>query len=1369
MTRENIGFPEPPEAGSVKIDLEAIIKKLTTGSPDLPDSPVDLLDQSVADQLIDAGKGDIVIYRLNHFRNADHNTIAHKLIQAGNVFGFVNNIDKFQGLDYNEIVNQLIEAGQWGDVAEHLDKFPGLDCNKIADKFIESGLGHLVAKYLDNFQGVDDNEIADRVIKAGDIDTIVYNLYKFKGLNRQIADKLIKAGAADGVAYGIYSFQESDHNEIAHMIIKAGRGQAVAMHLDRFQGLDYNEISNRLIEAGAGWSVADNLKMFHGLNEEIASKLMESGNGEIVARGISSFQESDHNAIAHRLIEVGKISTFIYDLGKFKGLDYNEIARKLIEAGNGKIVIENLDKFLNLDYNEIARKLIEAACVIYVASYLGKFKGLNQQIASQLIEAGEGEAVVEHLNEFQGLDYNDIVRKLIDAGGGFIVTINLGKFPDVNHNEIARELIAAGKSEAVAKCLANFQGLGQEIADELIEAGRGHAVVEHFNKFHELDYNAIARKLIETGEIKDVAENFSHFHELDEDIAYRLIEAGEGEAVALYGSHFRGFNHNEIASRLIRAGQARVISDYFDNFQELSQEIAVSLIDEGYGLDVDENYEKFTLQPEIFELVSKNHLHLSEAIIVHQSQNSANTGMGKQSNFQILSARIPEWQDEQNIAGPFREGAAVFGEERMFKYLDRKGLSRHDGLHQFKKILELADDSGLSSNEFYNSILSQTFKDDAIYDEGTAQHLLNTIASTISLKNFDAITQKAQEYKDIAKLSILLETLKTPQSVCASWKNLKKFKEVIDLLNRTDILVKLKEVKASGNEKLYNYIETLAFHPNIAMERVFEFWQSPESFLNLADSHTPEEVHNRKKPSNYIEFPNLDLSAVELRDALVDGSYDSLQVFEPLVIEYELTEKFPLVQSLSSEIQRALGKRSEGKKGEAQNPNKLFRQFQDLFKSHKLSLNEYFEGKVTLSPEVTEQIERILYGDNGFKINQADIDTYRAKINLKSDPDGVVAGNDTACCMPFGSGKNNVYTFNPVCALFTVQKKRDDGVWRTIAQSVLTKDISIGREIPGVIEQMRANARMQDVIPEDVLSDKEHIIACDNIEVSPNFRSDSDVLETIYRDFFAQYIARFAKRDKLDATRVVIGKGFTDALTNLPQESNTFVPEAPVGYSDKLGDSVYVLSLAGKGRKESQTRIISRQVTEEKITKEGQDDSYLPKGVSPLTFEDALPVSYIEGKAYASNESLIEYLHNMENALIAKDVNNAAKHRPNMSLKYADNKGTMHGYLLAYEGKRDKEGEPVVYISDLASDGSMRAGGALILGFTENYKRHYLDQGKLTPIYAQMREQTSYAIITKQLDKLASGSGMRFNMEEIGTYDVGDDTMHEVMIRPVRE
>ncbi|OGM09059.1 hypothetical protein A2159_02825 [Candidatus Woesebacteria bacterium RBG_13_34_9] len=185
-------------------------------------------------------------------------------------------------------------------------------------------------------------------------------------------------------------------------------------------------------------------------------------------------------------------------------------------------------------------------------------------------------------------------------------------------------------------------------------------------------------------------------------------------------------------------------------------------------------------------------------------------------------------------------------------------------------------------------------------------------------------------------------------------------------------------------------------------------------------------------------------------------------------------------------------------------------------------------------------------------------------------------------------------------------------------------------------------------------------------------------------------------------------------------------------------------------------------------------------GLGYLTFEDALRVAYLEGKAYSDNQSLMQYLHNMENALIAKDINNTAKGRPNMSLKYTDESGKMRGYFLSYEGvlndqnvAETNEGQrfsdqPVLYLLDLASDReSPMTGGRLINGFVDLYKRNYLDQGNLMPLFMQAREQTSFKIIQRQLQKIGQEVGMDFELIELPTYTEGEDTMHPVIIRPI--
>jgi len=755
-----------------------------------------------------------------------------------------------------------------------------------------------------------------------------------------------------------------------------------------------------------------------------------------------------------------------------------------------------------------------------------------------------------------------------------------------------------------------------------------------------------------------------------------------------------------------------------------------------------------------------------------------------------------DWKDEQNITGPFESGAKLFGYQRLFKYLDRTTLTRHDGLHNFRKIIELAKASNLKPLEFYSNILEQVASDDSEYSDGTAHHHLNSLANNIDL-DFDNIISKAKTYSNINKLQVLIKDLADPKTIFSSWKYLKKYAEVCELLKRRELLEKLQVLKKENKEKLYNYIETLAFHPNISMEKVMQFWQDPEDFLELSDSHTPEVVHNRKKPSNYVEFPNLDLSAEDLRDALVDGNYNELQVIRPFEIKYQVAkgESEYSKKSLPELLIIALGQRQNGIKGKAQNPGLLYKKLNSLFSANNIKLNSANKdnqvlGFLDLAGKNDNDVKEFLIAGGlgekegskflaeinnlvkdekiGLKDN-TEAEEYLVKINSKDDPDGVVAGNDTACCMPFGSGKNNVYTFNPICSLLTVQKKVEGNKYRTVAQSVVTKNKDIKETVSELVKALnQTNIKLHELINEDLLIEQPSIVTCDNIELAENFKNNprkDQILKDLYTDFFQEYLEKYSNVDNLDKSKIIIGMGYTDALNNLSTVNNTFVPEAPVGYSDNLGSKSFILDI----KKENNNLITKKKIIKiSKIDESKNKINNLPTGIYPLTFEDSLQVAYIEGKAYQENESLIEYLHNMENALISKDVNNQIKNRPNMSFKYIDDKGKMHGYILAYEGRKNKTGKNVVYVSDLASDKNIRAGGSLILGFCSAYKQNYLEKNNLVPIYAQMREKTSYQIITKQLEKLTKNLGIKFKITELDSYKTGADTMHEVMIEPAR-
>ncbi|MEK7648425.1 MAG: hypothetical protein AAB400_00720 [Patescibacteria group bacterium] len=754
------------------------------------------------------------------------------------------------------------------------------------------------------------------------------------------------------------------------------------------------------------------------------------------------------------------------------------------------------------------------------------------------------------------------------------------------------------------------------------------------------------------------------------------------------------------------------------------------------------------------------------------------------SLFKLLhnhSKEMQEWNDtvSQNLVPHrFETGAQLFGYGKMFFYIDRNNLSRHDALYAFDKIIVLVKTAGLSAHEFFGRILRQVAMDDSHYDEGSAHHKLNEIASSFN-PNCSDILEQAQQYATIPRLAELASQFSSLEDVFVSWKSLKKYAELCHLIGQTAILKELQELKCrDGESKLYQFVETLAFHPtsNVSIKDIMLFWRKPQDFLSKDDSHADESVHERKKPSNYTDIPNLDLTATELRDALVGGVLDRLQAFPPFTIEYELDD---VPENLRSTMIRALGARKNHISGEAQSPKALYYALSEAARSEGVNLSAYLnDAAISLNDSLVAKLSAILY-DERIGITRRVREAYRAKINAKSDPQGVLAGNDTACCMSFDSGKNAVYMFNPIDAMFTIQRRRSDGVWRTVAQSLLTKDADVGMPVPAVMDGIGHGKHICDVIPAQVLSTAQRYLSADNIEIAPNVKTDTDSLwtiEKIYKDFFAEYLVRYAPDLGLHGIHMPIGMGYTDTMTTLPKRSNTFVPLAPLSYSDKTGENVYLL-----------TPSIAIPASQKKIIHEDRPASriHIPieeKGIDYLTFQDTLQVAYLEGKIYKDNQELIVNLHNIENALIAKDITNELKGRPNLSVKYTDSSGQTRGYVLAYEGRlteSDKDvwvedhrlyQQPIVYVSDLASDRSNPfVGGRLIKAFFELYQKNYLDQGNMMPIYFEARESTTHQLLSKQIERIQRQIRITFSIEEIGDYQKGKDTMKALILIPQRE
>ncbi len=335
--------------------------------------------------------------------------------------------------------------------------------------------------------------------------------------------KVIKEKGADYICWHLDEFPEFSHKEIAMKLIEMGEGEYVPIYLDNFSGLDHREVVMKLIEARkAGWVftswVWTNQYKFKGLilDEEIATKLIETGQSKFLAKNLKSF----------------------IDLS-------NKVAMQLVELGQGWYVLNNKEKFSGLVLNkEIAMKLIETGLVDYVNIY--DFDGVDEEVAIKLIELGKGQYVLNNKEKFSGLVLNEeIAMKLIETGQSESVYKHLQCFKNLN-SEVATKLIESGEIWAVANNLEEFSGLNKDSVMKLIENGYFDYVVKFFYRFSvELD-KEIAKKLIEKGKVDYVANHLKSFRGLDKEVAIKLIDVGKGELVAKYLQNFRGLDNKDI-------------------------------------------------------------------------------------------------------------------------------------------------------------------------------------------------------------------------------------------------------------------------------------------------------------------------------------------------------------------------------------------------------------------------------------------------------------------------------------------------------------------------------------------------------------------------------------------------------------------------------------------------------------------------------------------------------------------------------------------------------------------------------------------------------------------------------------------------------
>lgn len=732
----------------------------------------------------------------------------------------------------------------------------------------------------------------------------------------------------------------------------------------------------------------------------------------------------------------------------------------------------------------------------------------------------------------------------------------------------------------------------------------------------------------------------------------------------------------------------------------------------------------------------------------------------------LMSQYSHEWRDLRSVMPQFKLGVATFGFKQMCRYANNTKISKHDTLFAFDKILELQALSGLRPSAFYGQIMAQAAKSTALYAGRVGQLHLNDIATTMD-RDIPGVLAKAQLFTAIKKLQEAAKRFSNPAAVFASWDNLIRFHQLSRQIERKEGLDKLATYRAQGKHKLCDFAETIAFHEDsdVDVSAVMEFVEKPNEFLARQDPHAPPELQSSKKPSNYTAIPHLGLTAADVRDSLPEGNIDVLQTVRPFKIDYRIPmNPNQTVSERRTKLRNAIdqGKPASGK---------AFTKMNRVLQQHATDAKTFLTAdEIPTIPESAlldiEDIARKdlsrFYDDKTFVVV--------AEIHPKSSPEGIIAGDDTDCCMRFGYGKNNVFMYNPGDAIFTVRLEKNDESFRTISQSLMTTDIDIGRSVPEVHKALQQNSKLTDVLPGAQLKRSTVYLSADNVEVATNYKREPylTLLENVYRDFFAEYLARYGEEENLSKV-IPVGMLHSDALKDLTQMPNTFVPETPLSYSDKLeaevGDlkPVRVYSEAHKVVTETERQTVQTDIPN------------IP-GIARLTSRDTLPVAYLEEQIYLDNATLQVHLHNIENGLIAKDIANVRRNNPELCFKYEDKEGQMHGYMIAYQGTLESThlpddapdeiaGQEAIYIADLAADTKI-AGASLIKAFIDQYLAQYLEKGQLLPIYTEAKEKTAYQVILNQLSRRGKTLGFEFSTQEFKTHKSGKDTMHPILILP---
>ncbi len=288
-----------------------------------------------------------------------------------------------------------------------------------------------------------------------------------------------------------------------------------------------------------------------------------------------------------------------------------------------------------------------------------------------------------------------------------------------------------------------------------------------------------------------------------------------------------------------------------------------------------------------------------------------------------------------------------------------------------------------------------------------------------------------------------------------------------------------------------------------------------------------------------------------------------------------------------------------------------------------------------------------------------------AEILSKSDPEYAVIGNDSKCCMRFGTGKHVEYTLFPGISAFTISFNilNGDKIKKIVpVQSILTVGTDLHKEADykKLKEIIGDPSKVCKYLGEDYLESfyTKPVISCDNAEgntsVVQNMLKNGDDAKqilSIYTDFFEQFCER---NEYFRNAKVVLGKGYSDYGKGLIDEPNKYIPGSLFSYTDNQQESCWVIHKRGN-----------------KITTN-------PGKCKNIMGHEVLPVMYLQHLAYGEDKNrFFESIDELQNILYGTMATGL------QPIGYYDKKGILRGYCISVPAKDESE-KQVTYIYEMA-------------------------------------------------------------------------------------